>query len=70
MQSLLAADYSALIRYMPAILNQLIHLMAADGMSQDAEANCMKTLIHVVASIHDYGKEQLLKQYIKVCCRI
>jgi len=55
---------------MPAILNQLIHLMAADGMSQDAEANCMKTLIHVVASIHDYGKEQLLKQYIKVCCRI
>nr|CAB3239439.1 dedicator of cytokinesis protein 9-like [Phallusia mammillata] len=65
LKSLLAADHSALIRHLPTILTQLLYLLTADGMTSDSESNCMKTLIHVIASCHQRGKESLLQQYIK-----
>uniref|UniRef100_H2XZ82 Uncharacterized protein n=2 Tax=Ciona intestinalis TaxID=7719 RepID=H2XZ82_CIOIN len=65
LKTLLAAGHSSMVRYLPTILNRLLYLLTHEGFTADGHTNCMKTLIHVVATYHDTGHDKLLQQYIK-----
>ncbi|XP_078488155.1 dedicator of cytokinesis protein 9-like isoform X4 [Ciona intestinalis] len=65
LKTLLAAGHSAMVRYLPTILNRLLYLLTHEGFTADGHTNCMKTLIHVIATYHDTGHDKLLQQYIK-----
>ncbi|KAI0240486.1 Dedicator of cytokinesis protein 9, partial [Lamellibrachia satsuma] len=61
--SLHAVDVSALIHFLPTLLNQLFRLLPLTK-SEDVAMNTIRVLIHVVSEVHAAGKPRSLQTYV------
>ncbi|XP_063376067.1 dedicator of cytokinesis protein 9 [Cydia fagiglandana] len=61
-----AIKLSALVAFLPTILNQLFELMTVEkSYTQDMGYQIVKLIVHFVHMIHDYGRKDLLDSYVK-----
>ncbi|KAI8427626.1 hypothetical protein MSG28_002111 [Choristoneura fumiferana] len=61
-----AIKLSALVAFLPTILNQLFELMTVEkSYTPDMGYQIVKLIVHFIHMIHDYGRKDLLDSYVK-----
>lgn len=60
-----AVQLSAVLSLLPTILNQLLTLLV-NCSSEDVGLNIIRLLVNIVNMVHDAGRQELLKVYVKV----
>lgn len=64
LKALHAVDGSTVVHFLPTILNQLFKLIVCTG-NEEVALNAVRVLIHVVNSVHEAGKEDILHSYVQ-----
>ncbi|XP_071951747.1 dedicator of cytokinesis protein 9-like isoform X5 [Antedon mediterranea] len=59
-----AVEESTLINFLPVILNQLFHILPIASV-EEVQLNIVRLVIHIVASVHDKGREDTLHSYVQ-----
>ncbi|XP_076304439.1 dedicator of cytokinesis protein Ziz isoform X14 [Tachypleus tridentatus] len=64
LKALHAVDISTMINFLPIIFAQLFRLLVATA-DEEVARNALRVLIHIVSSVHDAGKDDILHSYVQ-----
>ncbi|KAA0713247.1 Dedicator of cytokinesis protein 9 [Triplophysa tibetana] len=64
LKSLHAMEGHVMIKFLPTILNQLVHVLTSTS-NEDVAVNTTRVMVHIVAQCHEEGLEHYLRSYVK-----
>ncbi|XP_053540067.1 dedicator of cytokinesis protein 9 isoform X7 [Ictalurus punctatus] len=64
LKSLHAMEGHVMIKFLPTILNQLVHVLTTTS-HEDVAVNTTRVMVHIVAQCHEEGLEHYLRSYVK-----
>ncbi|GBN28755.1 Dedicator of cytokinesis protein 9, partial [Araneus ventricosus] len=64
LKTLHAVDMSAIIHFLPTLLNELFNLIVMTS-NEDVALNTVRVLIHIVHGVHEAGKNDILHTYVQ-----